>query len=40
MIKYKELSLPLKIGIILAYVTGGYYTLAFLVGIVIGIVEL
>lgn len=33
MIKYKDLSVVLQIGVILAYFAGGVFVLAFLVGL-------
>jgi len=35
-IKFRDLSIPLKIAIISAYIVIGFYSLAFLVGVLIG----
>lgn len=36
-VRFRELSLPCKIGIILGYIGGGIMILAYLIGFVIGV---
>jgi len=35
-IKYKDLSIPMQIAVVLAYISGIWLILAFLLGIVLG----
>jgi len=38
-VKYKDLSMPLKIGIIFAWIIGTIWTLAFIIEIILAIIE-
>ena len=38
MIKFNELSLPLKTAVVFSYIVMGFYFLAFLVGFILGVI--
>jgi hypothetical protein len=38
-IKFRELSLPLKVSVVFSYITGGYIIILMLIGLIIGMYE-
>jgi len=38
-IRFRELSLPLKVSVVFSYITGGYIIILMLIGLAIGMFE-